>query len=607
MCGIVAMTGSRDVVPFLLEGLRRVEYRGYDSAGVAVLAGEGIERRRVAGKIDQLSDLLRSEPLSGTTGIGHTRWATHGRPSVPNAHPHATDRVAVVHNGIIENHRTLRQAMLERGLVPESETDAEVVALLLTALLRDGATPAEAVQSALRELEGAFALAMIFAGHEGLVIGARRGPPLAVGWGRGEMYLGSDALALAPVTQRLSYLEDGDWVELTADGVVIHDESGAEVLRPVQQSANSGALVGKGNHAHFMHKEIHEQPVVVGYTLHRLIDPVAGRASLPDLRTDLSRVNRVLLSACGTAALAALTGRHWIEQLAGVATSWDVASELRYRKVPMSGQELAVFVSQSGETADTLGALAAAQDAGAHTLAITNVAESSMARAADDTLTTLAGPEIGVAATKTFTCQLAALVCLAMAIGRARGFLDEEREQSLVKALTEVPSRINDVLHREDRLIALAEGIAQARNVLYIGRGMSHPLAMEGALKLKEISYIHAEGYAAGELKHGPIALIDSAMPVIVVAPRDALFAKTLSNMEEVLARGGRILLFTDARGAEEAAGPGVESFVMPEIHPLAAPLLYAVPIQLIAYHVALLKGTDVDQPRNLAKSVTVE
>jgi len=607
MCGIVATTGPADAVPFLLEGLRRVEYRGYDSAGIAILVDGRIERRRVAGRIEQLAELLRQEPLSGQTGIGHTRWATHGRPSVANAHPHATDLVAVVHNGIIENYRSLRRDLSAQGLTPESETDAEMVALLLSSLLRDGATPQAAVMAALPQLEGAFALAMIFAGHEGLVIGARRGPPLAVGWGRGRMYLGSDALALAPVTQRLSYLEDGDWVELTAEGATVRDGAGETVPRPVQQSANSGALVGKGNHAHFMHKEIHEQPMVIGYTLHGMIDAAEGRVRLPALRTDLSKVNRVLLSACGTAALAALCGRHWIEQLAGVATSWDVASELRYRKVPMSGGELAVFVSQSGETADTLGAMAAAQDGGAHTLAITNVAESSMARGADDVLTTMAGPEIGVAATKTFTCQLVALACLAMAIGRARGVLDVAREEALVQALTEIPSRIHDVLNREDRLVTLAEGIAPARNVLYIGRGMSHPLAMEGALKLKEISYIHAEGYAAGELKHGPIALIDTSMPVIVVAPRDALFAKTLSNMEEVLARGGRVLLFTDAEGAEEAAAPGVESFVMPAVDPLAAPLLYAVPIQLIAYHVALLKGTDVDQPRNLAKSVTVE
>ncbi|MFC3229296.1 glutamine--fructose-6-phosphate transaminase (isomerizing) [Marinibaculum pumilum] len=607
MCGIVAITGPNEAVPFLLEGLRRLEYRGYDSAGVATLVDGGIDRRRAAGRIDNLAEVLRTAPLAGTTGIGHTRWATHGRPSEGNAHPHATDRVALVHNGIIENYRSLRQEVVDRGLQPESETDSEVAALLLTALLREGATPEEAVPAMLARLEGAFSLAMIFAGHDGLVIGARRGSPLAIGWGRDEMFLGSDALALAPVTQRISYLEDGDWVALRADGARVHDAAGREVERPFTQSAYSGALVGKGNHAHFMHKEIHEQPTVIGYTLHRMIDAAAGRVALSDLNVDLSAIRRVQLSACGTAALAALTARHWIEGLAGIPTSWDVASELRYRAVPMSGTELGVFVSQSGETADTLGAMAQAQSAGAHTLAITNVAESSMAREADDVLLTMAGPEIGVAATKTFTCQLVALACLAMAIGRARGVLGEARESAFVQALSEVPSRINDILGREQQLVTLAETIAPARNVLYIGRGMSHPLAMEGALKLKEISYIHAEGYAAGELKHGPIALIDGSMPVIVVAPRDALFPKTLSNMEEVLARGARVLLFTDAEGAEEADRPGVESFVMPAIDPLAAPLLYAVPIQLIAYHVALQKGTDVDQPRNLAKSVTVE
>ncbi len=607
MCGIVAIAGPGAAVPFLIDGLRRLEYRGYDSAGVATLADGVIDRRRAPGRIDNLAEVLRTSPLPGTTGIGHTRWATHGKPTEDNAHPHATDLVAVVHNGIIENFRSLRQELAGQGLTPQSETDSETVALLLTALLRDGASPQEAVPMALSRLEGAFSLAMIFTGHDGLVIGARRGSPLAIGWGHGEMYLGSDAMALAPVTQRISYLEEGDWVELRADGARIHDQAGQEVERAVQQSAYSGALVGKGNHAHFMHKEIHEQPTVIGYTLHRMIDAAAGSVALPALQTDLSAIKRVMLSACGTAALAALTGRHWIEHLAGIPTSWDVASELRYRAVPMSGTELGIFVSQSGETADTLGAMAEAQKAGAHTLAITNVAESSMARAADDVLLTMAGPEIGVAATKTFTCQLVVLACLAMAIGRARGVLTAEAEAAFVAALSEVPSRINDVLGREDQLMRLAETIAPARNVLYIGRGMSHPLAMEGALKLKEISYIHAEGYAAGELKHGPIALIDGSMPVIVVAPRDALFGKTLSNMEEVLARGGRVLLFTDAQGAEEAARPGVESFVMPAIDTLAAPLLYAVPIQLIAYHVALLKGTDVDQPRNLAKSVTVE
>jgi glucosamine--fructose-6-phosphate aminotransferase (isomerizing) len=607
MCGIVGVLGRRDVVPSLIEGLKRLEYRGYDSAGIATLADGAIARRRAPGKIARLEERLRELPLDGLIGIAHTRWATHGAPNETNAHPHATDKVALVHNGIIENYRDIAAELGAKGHVFATETDSEVAAHLITALLNEGLTPRQAVAAALKRLEGAFALGIIFAGEDDLIIGARRGAPLAVGWGDGEMFLGSDAMALAPLTERISYLEDGDWVEITRAGAVFHDEQDHEVTREIRQTALSGALIGKGNHRHFMLKEIFEQPAVIGDTLNALIAPGTRQIALPDLPFDLAEVSRLTIIACGTSFYSAMVAKYWFEQIARLPTEIDIASEFRYREAPMPKGGVALFISQSGETADTLAALRYAKEQGQHVVVIVNSPESSMARAADLVLRTLAGPEIGVASTKAFTCQLVTLAAFAIATARARHAIDDAAATVLIEALLDVPSRAAEVLNHDAAIRKLAESVAEARDVLYIGRGTGYPVALEGALKLKEISYIHAEGYAAGELKHGPIALIDESVPVIVIAPSDSLFEKTASNMQEVMARGGRVIFFSDAAGIAQLGKQAKATIELPAVAPFVAPILYAIPVQLLAYHVAVLKGTDVDQPRNLAKSVTVE
>jgi glucosamine--fructose-6-phosphate aminotransferase (isomerizing) len=609
MCGIVGIIGGEAAAPQLVDALKRLEYRGYDSAGVATLEGGVLTRRRAEGKLKNLEARLLREPLIGTIGIGHTRWATHGRPTENNAHPHATEKLAVVHNGIIENFSELRRELEAAGTTFSTETDTEVIAHLVTAELKRGAAPAAAVAAALPRLRGAFALAFIFAGEENLLIGARRGSPLAVGYGEDAMYLGSDAIALAPFTDTVSYLEDGDWVVLTRNGAEIHDSSGKVVNRAMLKSQASVMLIDKGNHRHFMAKEIYEQPEVVGHTLAHYIDMAAGRIAMPvELPFDFRDIDRISIAACGTAYYAGLVARYWFEQLAGLPVEVDIASEFRYREVPLAPGNLAIFVSQSGETADTLASLRYAREHRQHVLSVVNVPTSSIARESDVVLPTLAGPEIGVASTKAFTCQLAALASLAVAAGRARGVIDADAERALVRALIEVPRHINDALALEPQIELLARDLSKCRDVLYLGRGTSFPIALEGALKLKEISYIHAEGYAAGELKHGPIALIDENMPVIVIAPHDKVFEKTVSNMQEVAARGGRLILMTDGEGARAAsAGQSVVTLKLPTVAPVAAPLVYAVPVQLLAYHTAVIMGTDVDQPRNLAKSVTVE
>ena len=607
MCGILGIVGRGEVSPLLLDGLRRLEYRGYDSAGIATLVDGKIERRRAEGKLDKLAARLAAEPLAGTIGIGHTRWATHGIPNEANAHPHATDRVAIVHNGIIENFHALKGELAGRGHVFTTDTDSEVVAILITDLLAQDLPPADAVAQALKRLDGAFALAILFAGREDLMIGARRGSPLAVGFGDGEMYLGSDALALAPLTKRICYLEEGDWVELTHDDAVIHDASDAIVARDIKRTELSGALIGKGNFRHFMQKEIFEQSAVVGDTIHSYVNPTTRSVHLPALPFDLATLPKVSIVACGTASYAGHVAKYWIEQLARVPVELDVASEFRYRDPPLPDGGLAVCVSQSGETADTLAALRHCRRQAQHILSVVNAPESSIARESDALLPTLAGPEIGVASTKAFTTQLVVLACLAIAMARARGAIDRDREQALVAALSEAPSRMAEILNHDDAIRAIAHDVAAARDVLYLGRGTSYPIALEGALKLKEISYIHAEGYAAGEMKHGPIALVDEDVPVIVIAPSDAWFDKTASNVEEVIARGGKVIFISDRTGIARLGARAFATIEMPAIDPFVAPLLYAVPVQLLAYHTAVLKGTDVDQPRNLAKSVTVE
>ena len=607
MCGILGIVGRGDVAPLLLDGLRRLEYRGYDSAGIATLVDGKIERRRAEGKLDKLATRLAGEPLAGTIGIGHTRWATHGIPNEVNAHPHATDRVATVHNGIIENFHALKDELAASGHAFTTDTDSEVVAVLITDLLTQGLPPAQAVAQALKRLDGAFALAILFAGRDDLMIGARRGSPLAVGFGDGEMYLGSDALALAPLNKRICYLEEGDWVELTHDNAVIHDAADAVVTRDIKRTELSGALIGKGNFRHFMQKEIFEQPAVVGDTIHSYVNPTTRSVHPPALPFDLAALPRVSIVACGTASYAGHVAKYWIEQLARVPVELDVASEFRYRDPPMPDGGLAVFVSQSGETADTLAALRHCRKQAQHILSVVNMPESSIARASDALLPTLAGPEIGVASTKAFTTQLVVLACLAIAMARARGAIADEREQQLVAALSEAPSRMAEILNHDEAIRAIAHEVAAARDILYLGRGTSYPIALEGALKLKEISYIHAEGYAAGEMKHGPIALVDEDVPVIVIAPSDGWFDKTASNVEELIARGGKVIFVSDRAGIARLGARAFATIEMPAIDPFVAPLLYAVPVQLLAYHTAVLKGTDVDQPRNLAKSVTVE
>jgi glutamine---fructose-6-phosphate transaminase (isomerizing) len=608
MCGIIGIIGGEPAAPQLVDALKRLEYRGYDSAGVATLEAGKLTRRRAEGKLKNLEKKLGLEPLSGTIGIGHTRWATHGRPTENNAHPHATEKLAVVHNGIIENFAELRRELESKGAKFSTDTDTEVIAHLVTEEMKNGAVPVDAVKAALPRLRGAFALAFLFAGESNLLVGARRGSPLAVGFGDDAMYVGSDAIALAPFTDTVSYLEDGDWVVVTRKGAEIHDSDGKIVQRAVLKSQASVLLIDKGNHRHFMAKEIYEQPEVVGHTLANYIDMTTGHVALPmTLPFDFKKLQRVSIAACGTAYYAGMVARYWFENFAHLPVEVDIASEFRYRDVPLGDGNLAIFVSQSGETADTLASLRYARAHKQHVLSVVNVPTSSIARESGVVMPTLAGPEIGVASTKAFTCQLAALACLAIAAGRARGVLSEAEEKQLVRALIEIPRHLNDALALEPQIERIARDLAKCRDVLYLGRGTSFPLALEGALKLKEISYIHAEGYAAGELKHGPIALIDENLPVIVIAPHDKVFEKTMSNMQEVAARGGRLILMTDAKGASTAAGQPAETITLPTVHPAVAPLVYAVPVQLLAYHTAVIMGTDVDQPRNLAKSVTVE
>ena len=607
MCGIVGVVGRKPVAPVLMDGLKRLEYRGYDSAGMATLADGGIDRRRAEGKLVNLQALLDRAPLLGDVGIGHTRWATHGAPNESNAHPHATGKVALVHNGIIENYRELRKELTPLGYGFETETDTEAVAQLITRYMDGGDAPAEATARALSRLEGAFALAIIFTGEHDLMIGARRGSPLVVGWGEDAMYLGSDALALASMTDRVSYLDDGDWVVLSRDGASVRDADGNTIEPDIKSIALTGALVGKGNHRHFMLKEIYEQPTVIGDTFSTYFNPASGAIQLPGLPFDLADVGKVTIVACGTSYLAGMVAKYWFERLARLDVEVDIASEFRYRGATMPENGLAVFISQSGETADTLAAQRYAREQGSRTLAVVNVAESTMGREADALLPTHAGPEIGVAATKTFTCQLVTLACLAIATARSRGTIDHGTEAGLSAAIAEVPARAAEILNHDERLRDIAHELAEARDVLYLGRASAFPIALEGALKLKEISYIHAEGFAAGELKHGPIALIDEDVPVVVVAPSDDVFEKTASNVEEVIARGARVVLLGDEAGIGRLGDMAAAAVRMPSVDPVVAPILYAIPVQLLAYHVAVIKGTDVDQPRNLAKAVTVE
>lgn len=608
MCGIVGIISNRQVTPLLIDGLKRLEYRGYDSAGVATLVDGKIERRRAKGKIVNLEKKIAEKPLPGTIGIGHTRWATHGVPNETNAHPHATKYVAVVHNGIIENYRELRDELKELGHVFESETDTEVVVHLISQKIEEGLDPQTAVAQSLKRLNGAFALAIIFAGREDILIGARKGAPLAVGFGDGEMFLGSDALALASLTQKIMYLEDGDWVVLTHSSATVYDENGKEAERPVEQSSTSGAMIGKGGYRHFMLKEIYEQPQVIGDTLNTMINQDMDTITLPNVPFDLKEMTRLTIVACGTSYYAGLVGKYWIESIARVPVDIDVASEFRYRRPVMEKGGVALFISQSGETADTLAALRYCKEQGQKIVSIVNVSASTMARESDCVLKTLAGPEIGVASTKAFTTQLTLLACFAIALGRAKGALSRSEESRLSRALVEVPSRAAEVLNNDQAIEKIAQNLmVPAHDVLYLGRGSSYPIALEGALKLKEISYIHAEGYAAGEMKHGPIALIDEGVPVVVVAPTDELFDKTISNMQEVLARGGKVVFFGDKDGVGTVKDRSAAAIVLPTVDSFVAPILYAIPVQLLAYHTAVAKGTDVDQPRNLAKSVTVE
>ncbi len=608
MCGIIGIAGTREVAPLIVEALKRLEYRGYDSAGVATLVNGHIERRRSPGKLVELVQLLKENPLAGFTGIGHTRWATHGAPTERNAHPHASSRVALVHNGIIENFRELKDELRGAGHQFESETDTEVVVHLVTHYLDQGMSPVEAATTAVKRLTGAFALVMIFTKEESLLIAARRGSPLAVGYGEKESYLGSDAFSLAPFTNRVTYLEDGDIAVAKGANITIFDTSGKKVNRSIQTVPVSAGMVDKGSHDHFMAKEIHEQPEVVGHTLSRYLDAAGPRVDLPDSELALFKnAPRLTMSACGTAYYAGLVGKYWFEKLARLPVEVDVASELRYRSPVYPPGGVALFVSQSGETADTLAALRGAKEAGQRIASVVNVPESTIARESETIWRTYAGPEIGVASTKAFTCQLTVLASLAIAAARARGQIDIAEEKRLCTLLLETPRHMVAALTQSSKIEALGRQIAEAQDVLYLGRGVHFPLALEGALKLKEISYIHAEGYAAGEMKHGPIALIDKNVPVIVLAPYDALFEKTVSNMHEVMARGGRVVLISDKRGLAQAGADTWAQIEVPDADPFIAPLLYSIPIQLLAYHTAVAKGTDVDQPRNLAKSVTVE
>ncbi|WP_421990533.1 glutamine--fructose-6-phosphate transaminase (isomerizing) [Qipengyuania sp.] len=607
MCGIIGIVGAQPVADRLVDGLRRMEYRGYDSAGICTLHDGQLVRRRAEGKLNNLVAELASNPAPGEIGIAHTRWATHGAPTATNAHPHATDHVALVHNGIIENFKELRAELREAGRTLESDTDSEVVAHLVSRRVEEGASPQEAVADVLPRLRGAFALAIAFRDHPHLLIGARRGSPLVVGYGEGETYIGSDALALAPLTQQISYLEEGDWVVVTREGATIYDAENEQVEREVRASGASAAAVEKGNYRHFMQKEIFEQPTVVAQTLGSYLRRSDNAVALPQFDFDISSIKRITIVACGTSFYAGMVAKYWFEQFARVPVDIDVASEFRYREPVLEEGGLALFISQSGETADTLAALRHCKENDQTIGVIVNVPTSSMAREADLLLPTHAGPEIGVASTKAFTCQLAVLAALAAHMAVKKGLMSREEEQDVVAHLLEAPACLNAALDHDEDIASMAHLIAPARDVLYLGRGPDFPLALEGALKLKEISYIHAEGYASGEMKHGPIALIDDDVPVIVLAPSGPLFEKTVSNMEEVRARGGKIVLISDAQGLQEAGEGCLATIEMPRVHPLIAPLVYAIPVQLLAYHVACVKGTDVDQPRNLAKSVTVE
>ena len=607
MCGIVGIVGDKPVASRLFDGLKRLEYRGYDSAGICTVDRGKFERRRAEGKLENLKRELDAHPLAGTVGIAHTRWATHGAPTVGNAHPHIVGPVALVHNGIIENFKPLRDELIAQGRKFESETDTEVVGHLVAREMEGGMGPQEAVAAILPRLQGAFAMAFLFRDHPDLVIGARMGAPLTVGYGKGENYLGSDAIAVAPWTQRIAYLEEGDWAVVRRDGIHIFDRDNAPVEREIVESGATSTPVEKGNYGHYMQKEIFEQPIVVAQTLQSYIRPFEGEVALPDISFDLAAIDRITIVACGTSYYAGLVAKYWIEQFARVPVDIDVASEFRYRNPVLEPGGLALFVSQSGETADTLAALRHARAEQQRIAVVVNVPTSSMAREADLLLPTHAGPEIGVASTKAFTCQLAVLAALAANLACARGVIGRDEERDIVADLQQAPAALNAALGHDDDIAAMAHLVAPARDVLYLGRGPYYPMALEGALKLKEISYIHAEGYAAGEMKHGPIALIDEDVPVIVLAPSGPLFEKTVSNMQEVRARGGKIILISDARGIEEAGEGCLATIEMPEVHRLIAPIVYAVPVQLLAYHVAVLKGTDVDQPRNLAKSVTVE
>ena len=610
MCGIIGIIGSEKwggVANRIAEGLKRLEYRGYDSAGIATLVNGQIDRRRAEGKLINLVNRLDEAPLGGDVGIGHTRWATHGIPNEVNAHPHATSNVALVHNGIIENFKELKAELVDRGANFASETDTEVVVHLISQYLKDGLDPVAAAETTLKRLEGAFALAVIFSGEHDLMVGARRGSPLVVGYGDDEMYLGSDAIALAPWTNQICYLDEGDWVVVRRDGAEIHEASGEVVQREIKLTANSLGDISKGNYRHFMLKEIYEQPTVIGDTIHSFFNPEERSIQLPPLPFDFKNVPKLTIIGCGTASYAGLVAKYWFEGMARIPVEVDVASEFRYREAPLPEGGVAIFLSQSGETMDTLEALKLCKAQGQTILSIINVADSSIARESDVVLQTLAGPEIGVASTKAFTTQLVVLACLAITAAKQRGKLDAQTEAILSQAITEVPSRCVEVLHHDEHIQKLAQDIFKARDALYLGRGTGYPIAMEGALKLKEISYIHAEGYPAGEMKHGPIALIDEQVPVIVVAPKDQWFDKVASNMAEVAARGGKVVLISDGEGVDSTGDTAWATIRLPSVHPFVAPILYSIPVQLLAYHIAVLKGTDVDQPRNLAKSVTVE
>lgn len=608
MCGIVGILGTKPVAPLLVDALKRLEYRGYDSAGIATINEGTLGRRRAEGKLINLEKHVEEAPLNGLAGIGHTRWATHGVPSIRNAHPHATSDVSVVHNGIIENFSMLREELLAAGAEFESETDTEVIVHLISLELAKGTPPKDAIFKILNRLEGAFALAVLFKSDDNLLIAARRGCPIAIGHGDGEMYIGSDAIALSPFTDQITYLDDGDWATITRTSLEIMDYTGQPVTRPMQRSSSSALMVDKGNYKHFMLKEIYEQPEVISHTLSHYLDFASGKTSQePELPFEFADLSRISITACGTAYFAGLIGKYWFERLARLPVDIDVASEFRYREAPLDKNGLSMFISQSGETADTLASLRYCKQNGQTIASVVNVAESTIARESDVVFPTLAGPEIGVASTKAFTCQLSVLASLAVRAGVARGFLDPAAEKEIVAALSTAPRLTSMALAQDEEIESLARDLSKASHALYLGRGTNFPLAQEGALKLKEISYIHAEGYAAGELKHGPIALVDEDMPVIVIAPYDNVFEKTVSNMQEVAARGGQIILFTNAAGAEKAEVDTLKTIVLPDVHPDIAPLIYSIPIQLLAYHTAVFMGTDVDQPRNLAKSVTVE